>query len=92
MASSSVFGQRGSVVPTAARGSGPNDRNWKWVPSGMVNATPDFAEPPAVVNGCSDVLVEVLGERGRHTRSAFGVATLPGGVAVEVEAMVQVSP
>ena len=58
--------------------------------TGMVNATPDFTEPPTVVNGCSDVLVEVLGERGRHTRSAFGVATLPGGVAVEVEAVVEI--
>ena len=58
--------------------------------TGMVNATPDFIEPPTVVNGCSDVLVEVLGERGRHTRSAFGVATLPGGVAVEVEAVVEI--
>lgn len=57
---------------------------------GMVNAAPDFTEPPAVVNGCSDVLVEVLGPRGRHTRSAFGVATLPAGVAVEVEAIVEV--
>lgn len=60
--------------------------------SGMVNATPDFTEPPAVVNGCSDMLVEILGERGRHTRSAFGVASLPGGVSVEVEAIVEVRP
>jgi len=57
---------------------------------GMVNATPDFTEPPAVVNGCSDLLVEVLGNRGRHTRSAFGVAALPAGVAVEIEAIVEV--
>ena len=57
---------------------------------GYVNATPDFTEPPAVVNGCSDALAEVLGPRGRHTRSAFGVATLPAGVAVEVEAIVEV--
>ena len=58
--------------------------------SGMVNATPDFTEPPAVINGCSDTLVEVLGDRGRHTRSAFGVATLPGGVSVEIEAVVEI--
>ena len=58
--------------------------------SGMVNATPDFTEPPAVINGCSDMLVEVLGDRGRHTRSAFGVATLPGGVSVEIEAVVEI--
>jgi enamine deaminase RidA (YjgF/YER057c/UK114 family) len=41
---------------------------------GMVNATPDFGDPPKVINGCSDLLVEVLGERGRHARSAVGMA------------------
>jgi enamine deaminase RidA (YjgF/YER057c/UK114 family) len=58
--------------------------------TGMVNATPDFSEPPAVVNGCSDTLVEILGDRGRHTRSAFGVASLPGGVSVEIESIVEI--
>jgi enamine deaminase RidA (YjgF/YER057c/UK114 family) len=55
--------------------------------TGFVNAIPDFSEPHKVVNGASDLLVEVLGERGRHSRSAVGVATLPLGVAVEVEAI-----
>jgi len=58
---------------------------------GMVNAEPDFTQPPAVVNGCSDLLVEVFGDVGRHARSAVGLATLPGGVAVEIEMIVEVS-
>jgi enamine deaminase RidA (YjgF/YER057c/UK114 family) len=59
--------------------------------TGFVNAVPDFTEPQNVVNGASDLLVEVLGERGRHARSAIGVATLPRGVAVEVEAIAEIS-
>ena len=59
---------------------------------GMVNSAPDFLEPPAVVNGCSDLIVELYGERGRHARSAVGLATLPFGMAVEVEAIVEVRP
>ena len=59
---------------------------------GFVNAVPDFTDPQLVVNGASDFLVEVLGERGRHARSAVGVATLPLGVAVEVEAIVEAIP
>lgn len=58
---------------------------------GMVHATPDFTEHPKVVNGCSDLLIEVLGERGRHARSAVGVASLPGGITVEVEAILQIA-
>ncbi len=50
----------------------------------FVNCAPDFTQQPTVVNGCSDFLVEVLGEAGRHARSAVG-ATLPLGVAVEIE-------
>ena len=58
--------------------------------TGFVNCTPDFTDAHRVMNGCSDFLIEVLGERGRHARSAVGVATLPLGVAVEVEAIVEV--
>jgi enamine deaminase RidA (YjgF/YER057c/UK114 family) len=58
--------------------------------TGFVNCTPDFTEAHRVINGCSDFLIEVLGERGKHTRSAIGVATLPLGAAVEVEAIVEV--
>ena len=57
---------------------------------GMVNSEPDFTQPPAVMNGCSDLLVELFGDRGRHARSAVGLATLPNGMAVEVEAIVEV--
>jgi enamine deaminase RidA (YjgF/YER057c/UK114 family) len=60
--------------------------------TGFVNATPDFKDQPQVVNGCSDLLVEVLGERGRHTRSAVGVASLPGDSSVEVEGIFRVRP
>ena len=57
----------------------------------MVNSDPDFVDPPAVTNGCSDLLVEVFGEKGKHARSAVGVATLPGGMPIEIEAIVQIS-
>ncbi len=59
--------------------------------TGFVNAMPEFTDPHRVMNGCSDFLIEVLGERGKHARSAVGVATLPLGVAVEVEAIVEVA-
>jgi enamine deaminase RidA (YjgF/YER057c/UK114 family) len=57
---------------------------------GMVNAAPDFTDHPAVINGCSDLLVEVFGEAGRHARSAVGMGSLPGGISVEIEAVVAV--
>ena len=57
---------------------------------GMVNSAPDFLQHPQVINGCSDVLVEVLGERGRHTRSAIGFAALPTDICVEIEATFEV--
>ncbi len=58
---------------------------------GMVNAAPDFEDHPKVVNGCSDLLVEIFGERGRHARSAVGMSSLPGGIPVEIEIIVAVS-
>ena len=57
---------------------------------GMVNAAPDFEDHPKVVNGCSDLFVEVLGERGRHARSAVGMSSLPGGIPVEIEVIVAI--
>jgi len=59
--------------------------------TGFVNAAPNFVDHPQVVNGASDLLVEVLGDRGRHTRSAVGVAGLPLDAAVEVEAILEIS-
>jgi enamine deaminase RidA (YjgF/YER057c/UK114 family) len=53
---------------------------------GFVNCTPDFTDMPQVVNGASDLMVEVFGDAGRHARAAVGTSSLPGGVAVEVEA------
>ena len=58
---------------------------------GMVNALPDFGDQPKVINGCSDLFVAVLGERGRHARSAVGVQALPRGFAVEIEMIVEVA-
>jgi enamine deaminase RidA (YjgF/YER057c/UK114 family) len=57
---------------------------------GMVNAVPEFADHPKVINGCSDLFVEVLGEAGRHARSAVGMGSLPNGMTVEVEAILRV--
>ncbi len=57
---------------------------------GMVNAAPDFTDHPKVINGCSDLFVEVFGERGRHARSAVGMSGLPGGITVEIEAIAAV--
>jgi len=53
--------------------------------TGFVNSTPDFTDQPKVINGASDFLAEALGERGRHARSAVSAASLPFGVAVEIE-------
>jgi enamine deaminase RidA (YjgF/YER057c/UK114 family) len=57
---------------------------------GLINATPDFVQHPAVINGCSDLLVQVFGARGRHARSAIGVGGLPDGITVEIEAIFDV--
>lgn len=57
---------------------------------GFVNSTADFTDQPKVVNGCSDLMVEVFGEAGRHARSAVSAASLPFGVAVEIEAIFEV--
>jgi enamine deaminase RidA (YjgF/YER057c/UK114 family) len=58
---------------------------------GFVNCTPEFTEMPQVVNGASDLMVQVFGEAGKHARAAVGVASLPLGVAVEVEAMFEIA-
>ena len=59
---------------------------------GMVNSVADFTDQPKVINGCSDLFVEVFGERGRHARSAVGMGSLPNGIPVEIEAIVEVMP
>ncbi|MEX0283885.1 MAG: RidA family protein [Paracoccaceae bacterium] len=58
--------------------------------TGFVNSAPDFADQPEVINGCSDFLVEALGDAGRHSRSAVSAGALPRGVAVEIEGIFQI--
>ena len=58
---------------------------------GFINAVPDYAALPAIMNGASDLMVEVFGDKGRHARSTIGVAELPMDCAVEVEAMFEVA-
>lgn len=57
---------------------------------GMVNGVPEFTDQPKVINGCSDLFVAVLGERGRHARSAVGMGSLPNGMTVEIEAVMRI--
>jgi enamine deaminase RidA (YjgF/YER057c/UK114 family) len=57
---------------------------------GMVNAVAEFQDHPRVINGCSDLFVQVLGERGKHARSAVGMGSLPMGIPVEIECIVEV--
>ena len=59
---------------------------------GMVNAVPDFNNSPKVINGCSDLFVEVFGDAGRHARSAVGNVMLPNQISVEIEGIVAVKP
>ena len=58
---------------------------------GMVNSAPGFSQQPQVINGCSDLLVQIFGESGRHARSAVGMAGLPGNIPVEIEMILEVS-
>jgi enamine deaminase RidA (YjgF/YER057c/UK114 family) len=58
---------------------------------GMVNAVSEFTDHPKVINGCSDLFVEVFGEQGRHARSAVGMGSLPFGISVEIEAIFEVA-
>lgn len=59
--------------------------------TGFVNATPDYADQPKVVNGCSELMAEVFGDRGQHARAAVGVGSLPLGVAVEIEGIFELA-
>ncbi len=59
---------------------------------GMVNATSEYGSQPEVINGCSDLFVDVFGDRGRHARSAIGVGSLPRGIPVEIEVIVEIEP
>lgn len=79
-----------SILATLQRELGDLDRIERIVKVlGMVNVGPAFTNTPAVIDGCSDLLLEVFGEAGRHTRSAVGMAELPFGIAVEIELIAQ---
>ncbi len=59
---------------------------------GLVNASPNFEDHPQVINGCSTLFHEIFEDRGEHARSAIGVSSLPGGISVEIEAVIAVRP
>jgi len=80
------------IIATAKAAIGDLDRVTRVVKVlGMVNSSPDFDRQPQVINGCSDLFVEVFGEAGRHTRSAVGMGALPGRIAVEIECTMEVA-
>lgn len=75
------------ILATAQEALGSLDRITRTIKVlGMVNADPYFQKHPQVINGCSDLLVDVLGDKGKHTRSAVGMGSLPGSISVEIEA------
>ncbi|WP_185804762.1 RidA family protein [Pontivivens nitratireducens] len=79
-----------SLIAQVRKASGDLDKVRVLKLNGFVNATADFGEHPAVINGASDLMVEVFGEKGRHARSAVGSSSLPFGVAVEVEGIFEI--
>jgi len=79
------------ILAVARQALGSLDRVSRVVKlTGFVNAVPGFAGQPGVINGCSDLMVEVFGERGRHARAAVGAGSLPLNVPVEVDAVLEV--
>jgi enamine deaminase RidA (YjgF/YER057c/UK114 family) len=79
------------IIATAKAALGDLDRVKRVVKVlGMVASAPDFYDQPKVMNGCSDLMVEVFGEKGRHTRSAVGFVALPTNIAVEIEATLEI--
>ena len=58
----------------------------------MVNCSEDFKDQPKVINGYSDLMVEIFGDKGKHARSAVGMSSLPLGMAVEVEVIIEIEP
>jgi enamine deaminase RidA (YjgF/YER057c/UK114 family) len=80
-----------SILATMRAELGDLDRVRRFVKVlGMVNVAPGFTQMPAVIDGCSDTLVAIFGDAGRHTRSAVGLAELPFGIAVEIELIAEV--
>jgi enamine deaminase RidA (YjgF/YER057c/UK114 family) len=82
-----------SILGSLKRELGDLDRVTAWLRVfGMVNSSPGFRRQPAVINGFSDLIIELYGEAGAHARSAVGLAELPFGIPVEIEAEVQIRP
>lgn len=82
----------GLIAQAQAAAGGDLDRVLRVVKlNGFVNSAPGFTDQPKVVNGASDLMVEVFGDAGRHARSAVGVAALPLGVAVEIDAVFEIA-
>ncbi|MFT4011963.1 MAG: RidA family protein [Paracoccus sp. (in: a-proteobacteria)] len=80
-----------SILAQAKAALGSLDRVKRVVKlGGFVNSTPDFTDQPEVINGCSNLMAEVFGERGQHARAAVSCPALPRGVAVEVEAILEI--
>ncbi len=82
-----------NLIATLKEAIGGNFNNLKQIVKvhGMVNATPSFTNHPKVINGCSDLLVEVFEKRGIHTRAAIGMTSLPGNIAVEIEMIIEIN-
>lgn len=79
-----------SMMASIKRELGDLDRVTAWLRVfGMVNCAPGFNNTPAVINGCSDLIIELYGERGKHARSAVGMAELPFDLPVEIEAEIE---
>ena len=82
-----------SILATLQAELGDLDRILRLVKVyGMVNTAPGFDQMPAVIDGCSELFLDVFGDAGRHTRSAVGLAELPFGIAVEIELTAQLKP
>ena len=82
-----------SILATLSQELGSLDRIARIIKVfGMVNVAPGFNQTPAVIDGCSDLLLDVFGEAGRHTRSAVGLAELPFDIAVEIEVVARLRP
>ena len=80
------------IAQAKAACGGDLDRVARWLKiTGYVNSTPDFADQAKVMNGASDLLVSVFGDKGRHARAAVGVAALPFNVAVEVDGIIELA-
>jgi len=80
-----------AILATLKANLGSLDRVVRLIKAlGLVNGTPDFTDQPKVINGFSDLMVEVFGDAGKGARSAVGAPSLPGGIAVEIEAIFQV--